>query len=73
MTISDWFKVLSILEDYVQLSDTFKCEILQAVKECNGVCLRSRDGCVSGETVAIIEEIRASRLADDQDQNKIVP
>ena len=62
------FGVLDTLEDPEELWDTYKCETLEAAKECIGERPRLRSGFTSVETLESIEESRAARLAGDQDQ-----
>ena len=56
------------LEDPEKLWDTFKCETLEAVKECIRERQRSRSSFISVETLESIEESRAARLAGDHYQ-----
>ncbi|KAG0729235.1 hypothetical protein GWK47_030741 [Chionoecetes opilio] len=59
----------NVLEDPVELWDTFKHQTLQAAKECIGERPRSMRGFVSTGTLENIKESRAARLAGNQDQH----
>ena len=68
VTVSNRFGVLDTLEDPEELWDTFKCETLEAAKECIGERLSSQSGFTTVETLESIEESRAARLAGDHNQ-----
>ena len=67
MTVSNWFGMLDIFEDPVDLWDTFKRESLEAAKECIAERLRSWSGSASVNTLESIEESRAAILAGKRD------
>ena len=69
VTVANRSEALDTLEDPEELWDTFKCDTLEAAKECIGERLRSRSGFTSVETLESIEESRAARVAGDHDQN----
>ena len=68
VTVSNRFEVLDTLEDPEELWDTFKCETLEAAKECIGERPRSQSGFTSVKTMENIEESHTARLAGDHDQ-----
>ena len=72
VTVSNRFRALDILEDPVDLLDTFKCETLEAGKECIGERPRSRSGFDSVETLDSIEKNRAAILARNRDHYSVL-
>ena len=68
VTVSNRFEVLDLLEDPVDLWDTFKRETLEAARGCVGWRPRSQGGLASAETLDSIEKSRAARLAGSRDQ-----
>lgn len=64
MTFSNRFELLGILEDPIELWDTFKREILQTAKEYTGEQSISKSGSASVETLGNIERIPAARFLE---------
>ena len=70
MTVSNQFEVLGTLEDPGELWDTFKRETLSAAEQCIGARLGVRGAFVLQETLDLVEESRAARLAGDRGQHR---
>ena len=64
-SVSNRFEVLATLEDPVELWDVFKRETLSAAGQCVGQRPRTGRAFISSETLGLIEESRAARLAGD--------
>lgn len=64
VTVSDWFNVLSTLEDCVEMWKTFKHGALEATREWIGECPKPGGDFVSGETLASIKESHTATLLE---------